>query len=367
MIASISNAPPPRSILIAAGAMAPIYEPAILRALRENGHEAKLINAAPRAHPTLFERLQARLCWGPSIKRIREEVISAARSLKPDFLLIYQGHYFDRKTVEQLAALTTVVGIHNDDPFGTRKSMLRYRLLRPSLPAYHGFHVYRETNVREALALGAARVKVLMPYYIPWLDYPRDLQQDDLKEWQSDVVFVGHHEPDHRTECLSAAVREGARVKIFGPPRFWNAALAADVLRGVPPIRSLDAEDYRKAIAGAKICACFLSKWNRDHYTRRIFEIPACGGFLLSERTPYIESLFRDGETAAFFSTSEEFADKVRFYLAKDDLRRKIAAAGREIIVRGGHDVHARVRQWMDDVSEWRNEPPGGSRLSPSV
>lgn len=60
----------------------------------------------------------------------------------------------------------------------------------------------------------------------------------------------------------------------------------------------------------------------------RTFEIPACGGFLLAERTPTHLELFEEGKEAEFFSTVEECADKSRFYTRNEPARSKIARQG---------------------------------------
>lgn len=343
-----------RSILIAQGAFGAIYEPAWVRALNELGIKTTLFDAHRLTLPSLLGRIERRILWGPGIQRIHKKLLTQVQQERPDILLLYQGHYFPAHIIQRLREHTYVVGLHNDDPFGTRQGLLRYRHLLPALPFYQGFHVYRPVNIAEARARGIANVGLLMPYFIPWLDYPRTLTAAQQKRWGCDVLFAGHSEQDMRIDCITQAARQEIPLRVYGGERRWQSALPADVYDRVGPTPALGMEDYRLALCGAKIGTCFFSKWNRDEYTRRVFEIPACGLFLLSERTSRMAILFKEGQEADFFSSTEEFIEKTRFYLHNDDLRARIAAAGRRRVLSDGHDIHARLRQWLRDVTTWR-------------
>lgn len=345
-----------QKVIIARGAFGDIYESAWNRALNEMGVNSEIYEAHSLTLPSYFGRVERRILWGPGISRLKRNFVELLKTERPDVTLLYQGHYFGRRTLEQIRQFSFIAGYHNDDPFGIRKTMLRYRLLLPALGLYHGFHVYRSCNVQEALAYGVPKVKVLMPYYLPWLDYPRKLNGEDRKRWGTDVLFAGHAENDFRVECLTKAVHLEILVRIYGENRFWKPALSPDVYEKIKPIKKVIDEDYRKALCGAKIAVCFLSRWNRDQYTRRVFEIPACGVFLLSERTPIMQTLYQESKEAEYFSSPEEFSDKVRFYLKNDTSRQRIAAAGYRRAITSGYDIYSRMKQWLADISQWREE-----------
>ena len=66
-------------------------------------------------------------------------------------------------------------------------------------------------------------------------------------------------------------------------------------------------DDYRKTICSSKIVLGFLRKVNADTQTSRTFEIPACGGFMLMERTENQQRLFEEGKEAEYFRKSHYF------------------------------------------------------------
>ena len=106
-----------------------------------------------------------------------------------------------------------------------------------------------------------------------------------------------------------------------------------------------------KAVVAAKVGLVFLSRRNRDQYTRRCFEIPAIGTMMLAPRTDELSSLYREYEEAVFFRDTEELVGLCRRYVQDDALRAVIAAAGHDRCVRGGHDVDSRATAFLEELS----------------
>ena len=161
-------------------------------------------------------------------------------------------------------------------------------------------------------AAGVLRVKVLLPFFIPWLHTRPELTEDERSQFGSDVVFVGHGENDQRIEDVMALLEAGVNLRIFGDPIDWKRFLPSPIFTAVLIQPVLGAE-YCKVISASKIVLSFFSTGNRDTATFRVFEIPALGGFMLCQRSPLVEELFRRDREVVYFSSPQELVDKCRF------------------------------------------------------
>lgn len=339
----------PKRILIARSAIEDVWEPSWVRALSENGHEVELFDTFASL-PGRWGWLQHRLLWGPGISLANEGLLAKARSYRPDVVLMNLSHHYRPGTLRELKKLAFLALYHNDDPFGPRSWHPRYRLVKKSWPLWDGAHFYRDATTADALAAGVKRAATLIDFYLPWAHFPRK------GPIENEAVFIGHYEPGIRIDCIEAAAAAGLPLRVYSKEPQWQGKLSprAEAMAGLFP--GLYGEDYGRKLSRAKVAVCFLSKWNRDVYTKRVFEITACGGFLLCERTPFMRSLFEEGREAEYFESPEEFTDKLRYYLSHESARRRVAAAGLKRVHQDGHSVHERMRRWAADVARWRGE-----------
>jgi spore maturation protein CgeB len=113
--------------------------------------------------------------------------------------------------------------------------------------------------------------------------------------------------------------------------------------------RTLTGSRYAKAIRAARINLAITSWTGRievDETTTRTFEIPACGGFMLHERTPELLELYEEGREVAAFGSVEELVSKIEYYLAHPKERDAIARAGHARCV-PAYSYEYRMKQFL--------------------
>jgi len=202
-------------------------------------------------------------------------------------------------------------------------------------------------NVAQLKALGAKDVLFIDNAYDPNTHHPHALTSDELIELGADVGFIGQFEKE-RYKMMLALANEGIKITVRGPD--WERYINRHPNLLIKPGWILN-DRYAKGICAAKINLCFLRKVNRDLQTTRSIEIPACGGFMLAERTNEHLALFEEGKEAEFFANEQELIEKAKYYLSHDDKRKAIAARGRERCLKSKYSNYERLRAVFDYLS----------------
>jgi spore maturation protein CgeB len=196
--------------------------------------------------------------------------------------------------------------------------------------------------VDKLLELGAVRVSFTNNHYEQSFHYPRELNKEEIIKLGGDVGFIGAWEKE-RCDSIVYLANNGINVKVFGDGK-WNDFKQVKNLDIAPGIYS---EDYSKALQAFKISLCFLRKMNSDTQTTRTMEIPACGGFMLAERTDEHLDLFKEGSEAEFFASNEELLEKCNYYLKHHEERNTIAKAGTLRCKTSGYSNEEAVRKMI--------------------
>jgi spore maturation protein CgeB len=229
-----------------------------------------------------------------------------------------------------------LVGFSPDDMHARHNQSLQFL---EALSLYDAFLTTKSYNVEELRQAGCPRVLFAGNGYDPQAFRPVPASSADRTRLGGDVGFIGSYERE-RAETMAKLAAQGIKVRVWG--NGWEQARVAHpnlTLEGRP----LHGDDFAIACNAFKINLGFLRKLNRDQQTTRSVEVPACGGFMLAERTPEHLDLFIEGQEAEFFSSVEELAAKCRTYLADDVGRETIAKRGHQRCLTSGYSNASRL------------------------
>lgn len=355
-------------VLIAGDWHSDLHEEEVKRSLQRQGHDVADFRwhgyFKPGSHvlsrlTNLLKRAQNKYLAGPLVGRVNKDFVDMTLDYKPDVVFVYRGTHIRTSalaTIRSALPDCIIVGYNNDDPFSPAQPKYYWRHFLAAIPHYDLMLAYRTANLADFRRHGARRVELLRSWYVPDRNHPVELAVNDRVKYSCDVVFIGHYEADQRRECLEEIVRQGFKLRLFGPTKYWAGPLRTSVeLGALAPVGMVWGEDYNRALCGAKVALCFLSKLNRDTYTRRCFEIPASRTLMLSEYSDDLASLYEEGVEADFFRDKDELIRKIRMYLADEGLRNSVAEAGYRKVTAAGHDIDSRIKMVLGWVSQIRS------------
>jgi hypothetical protein len=221
------------------------------------------------------------------------------------------------------------------------------------LPLYDYVVTNKSYILDDLRRLGAKNVKFVNNTFEPSFHFPRELTPKDYERLGGDVGFVGMWEQD-RCQSILYLADHGVKVRVFGDAK-WKKYLHYSPNLQIE-LGGLFDDNYAKSFRAFKISLCFLRKMNYDQQTTRTVEIPACGGFMLAERTEEHMAMFTEGKEAAFFSSDEELLAKCKYYLAHDEERFRIAAAGTLRCKTSDYSNEGMIRRVLQEIASEHKE-----------
>jgi spore maturation protein CgeB len=290
--------------------------------------------------------LSSRLQVGRSIRRINEAIAQRLTTRNYDILWLDKGWLIWPATLKAVRTrVSSIVLFNNDNPWGEHESGM-WRLHKAIIPLVDEVIVPKYSVIRPYERCGASRVSVADFGFAP----ERHFSSDNPITRDQDICFIGTALKDggkirpHRTEIVLALGKLlPRRISVYGYG--WKKAL-----RGAEQYFKLIADgawdnQYRQTIWRSKINLSFVTKDNWEESSHRAFEITACGGCLLAERSSRLEQSFKEGEEAMYFSQISECAEVATLLLDNDAVRDRISSAGHRRAVSSGYDNRSRLAE----------------------
>jgi spore maturation protein CgeB len=321
-----------------------------LKALRRAGWSAQVVpewEYVPVKWSSPALRATGRLLRSAAVREFNVALTTEVERSAPELLLVFKGTFVKRETIARVRAVGTRAYCFYPD--------VSTRAHGPYIPRALSEYDWVFTTKRFGLVdmaeqLRVTRASVLPHGYDPDLHRPLELAARDRERYGCDASFIGTWSP--KKETILARLRErlpDLDLRIWGSQ--WTHA-REPLVRAVASAHPVEGDEYVRAICGSTINLAILSEKrpgasSDDQITSRTFHIPACGGFMLHERTDELAEYLVENESVACFDGVEELTEQVTRFLRDSVAREAIARRGRAAVV-PAHGWDARIRDILD-------------------
>ena len=258
----------------------------------------------------------------PDLRRRNQLLLSQADRFQPDIIwLSGDNRVILPQTLAELKRERNCKIIYVS---GVSPIVFSHASEREAAPLYDLVLVNDYYHGMQWLELGAPRMACL-PYVgvDPALHVPRPITAVP-NDYLCDIGFVGTLAPDNLYSERVAAL-ESLREFDLG---IWSVHEAPASLRSHFRGAALG-EKMLQVLSSVKISLNVHGDFMRYGGNMRLFECAGLGTFQLVDDRPGVHEWFVDGEHLVTFSDLADLREKARYYLAHDEERERIAAAGR--------------------------------------
>ena len=320
------------------------------RTMKEMGYEVigyshTFVSAPGKIQkPTIMYRIFWKLRLSLDNMKVNAILKREIKQSRFDVIWVEKGnmvHPWVLAYIKRMVPEVALISCSEDDMYARHGHSLCYRW---GLRHYDYVFTTKTYNLKELKEFGANKVILFLDSYDEKIHKPIQLSDSERSRFGCDVGAIGAFEHE-RASSLQFLAENGIKVTIWGNGwgdwvgRHPNLDIRNEFLFG---------EDYSKAICATKINLNFLRKINRDEVTSRSVEIPACEGFMLSERSQRHLEFFEEGKEAEFFSSNEELLEKTKKYLHNNSGREMLAQAGRKRCQESGYSMRVQLKAMLD-------------------
>lgn len=254
-------------------------------------------------------------------------LIKKIKKFKPDLIFFVKAETIYPKTLKYIKNNfnSLLVNFYPDNPFNFWTGNSNSNVLN-TLVYYDYFLIWSKLLIPVLKSSGAKKV-----LYFPFV-YDQDIFEQEIfiteqekKLYKSDVCFVGTWDQE-REDILTKLIKTmpNLNFKIWG--NLWGEKLAQNsILRKFIMGPAVYPPDLIKIFKESKINLNFIRKQNISAHNMRTFEVPASGGFLLTQYSKeQCKYFFDNGKNIESFVNFKELVDKIKFYLHNNNLRKEI-------------------------------------------
>jgi spore maturation protein CgeB len=186
------------------------------------------------------------------------------------------------------------------------------------------------------------------------------ITKQDIDFYSSDVAFVGNlgskNQYLSRRSYLDRVIRSGVNLKWWGPkiPRkISTLPLVLGKLGKAYGGKFVWGAEYAKVAQLSRVFLAFDSMPHiRKSMSARMYTAVGSGAFYMCQHVDGIEEVLEPGKEIVTFRSENDMIDLIKYYLQKDELRREIADAGRNRVLKE-HSYKVRMNQMIELIKEF--------------
>lgn len=294
--------------------------------------------------------ISRRLCRRYWEELINKSFIELFRKIIPDLVLVYKGYYICPDTIKLIrdSGKALIFCFNGDNPFNIDSPGVSNKNILDSIPQYDCYFIWTSSLIEPLFKAGARKVECLPFGFDPLLHYPVDLSETERRLYGNDIAFVGSWDKERERWLKEIATFD---LGIWGEG-YWKTHCKDKSIRNKWREMAVYGENMSKVLNASKVSLNILREQNKENHNMRTFEAPACGAFVLAERSKEEKYFFEEDKEAVYFSSPEELRDKIVYYLKHEEERKKIAKEGYKRCVSSEYSYFYRVKQILNSYKE---------------
>ena len=254
-------------------------------------------------------------------EKMNRSLLETVRRYRPDILLILTGEIICPETLKEIKKSNVVIANWFTDSV---LDPYRANFIRETSEYYDYFFIVEHTDVLKHTNIKSGCVKTVPLGCDPGIHKTVELTEKDRLAYGCDVCFLGTVK--HGREEILTQLTE-FDLGIWG---YW--VTRNPKLEKYYRSRYVFGEEAVKLYNASKIALNITPAYGGQEiiFERevRLFEISACGAFVLSPKTPYMDGLYKEGFEMVYYKDINDLKNLILYYLAHPQERELIAKRG---------------------------------------
>lgn len=245
-------------------------------------------------------------------------LLNRINKFNPDLIFVVQGDDLATEVLKEVKKnfKSKIFLYYSDNPWISTARFHSY--LWNNLPLFDCVFIFTKHLIPHLYFRGANKVEYLPFGFDPSIHKEKSAPSELVSLFTSPVSYVGTWNP-YIESWLKELIPFG--LKIWGNSWERSDTDIYNIWKASGKTGHGQGEEVSFVAAHSDIIVNFIRSEHQAGQSMKTFELPACGGFVLSTRTDEQISFFKEKIHMDYFFTLEELKNKLRYYLSnKEDV-----------------------------------------------